>query len=275
MNKKKKHIEMIRNDDTTELLRIFVRPGEHAGITCRGGAGGERLRETVIVDRLDRNDCPFNAGLMEGDVLVRADGLLLSSHTEAVRLIQSRVDAARETGKAISLDLEVTRGDGGEKKQGSRTSLSYSSCSCRSSLVRCAVYFFCYTGSNTPSLCSRTIQIHTQYTMPTTSYVCTDEKNRRLDLDVDGDALSYTLRGTRGDYAASLSKVFEVGFCGFEEGTLRSNGTRIRIPVCTTGLNEGDMRIGFSAKGNAYDYKCTPALSRIPSSQEHRCSSSE
>ena len=111
--------------------------------------------------------------------------------------------------------------------------------------------------------------------MPTTSYVCTDEKNRRLDLVVDDNALRYTLRGTKGDYAASLSKVSDAGFCGFEDGTLRSDGTPIRIPVCTTGLNEGDMRIGFSAKGNAYDYKCTPALSRIPSSQERRCSSSE
>ena len=130
---------MNHNDVTTELLRIFVRPGEHAGITCRGGGGGGgggSCKEAVIVDRLDRNDCLFNAGLMEGDVLVRADGLLLSSHTEAVQLIQSRVDAARETGKAICLELEVARGDGGGKRQRSRTSpSSSSSCSCRTPLL--------------------------------------------------------------------------------------------------------------------------------------------
>lgn len=130
------HLNTTTNN-TTELLRIFVRPGEHAGITCRG-AGGERggggRTETVIVDRLDRNDCLFNAGLMEGDVLVRSDGLLLSSHTEAVQLIQSRVDAARETGKAICLELEVARGDG-HGSGGKKGSGTPSSCSCRTPLL--------------------------------------------------------------------------------------------------------------------------------------------
>ena len=88
----------------------------------------------MIVDRLDRNDCLFNAGLMEGDVLVRSDGLLLSSHTEAVQLIQSRVDAARETGQAICLELEVARGDG-DGSGGKKGSGTPSSCSCRTPLL--------------------------------------------------------------------------------------------------------------------------------------------
>lgn len=59
-----------------------------------------------------------------------------------------------------------------------------------------------------------------------------------------------------------FSAMFALAGCAWR-ATLASSASpppAIRAPVCTTGLNRKDMRIGFSSKGEAYPYSCVPVF---------------
>jgi len=69
-------------------LGFYIRPNEHAGITC------SMVRGRLVVTHLDKRDSFFNAGVRVGDELLRINKIRVRNDEDCVRMIQCSTDSA-------------------------------------------------------------------------------------------------------------------------------------------------------------------------------------
>jgi len=122
-------------------LDFFLRPGEHAGVTCSDEEGRESSllgrKKRVVVTSLSTSDAFYNAGLLVGDVILSVDGKESVSHNQLILQVNTATDTAREGGRIVPISLMVERRppDREDRKGGDDLSILSSSSSLRKSLL--------------------------------------------------------------------------------------------------------------------------------------------
>lgn len=86
-------------------LEIFLRPEDHAGVTC----STDPNTKEVVVTSLSRDDSFFNAGVLPDDVILSVDGKRSVSHKQVIDQIQFATTSAKERRQVIPITVRIRR----------------------------------------------------------------------------------------------------------------------------------------------------------------------
>lgn len=84
-------------------LDFYIRPNEHAGITC------SMVRGKLVVTYLDKRDSFFNAGVRVGDELVRINKIRVRNDKDCIRMIQCSTDSAALLNIPVRISVTVNK----------------------------------------------------------------------------------------------------------------------------------------------------------------------